>query len=316
MSGSSGPIDWTPMIIGFAAGLVSRLLYLRSHRRHYPGYPSGYISQVALGVIAAMIGSSVLVSLKAKEFTAATFLALAATQFRDVRNTERRTLEQEENLILVGRGAGYIEGIAITYEARNYLAMLVALATSAVALFTPVYVGIAGAIVFVAVGEKFMSGPVIGDFIDVEPADIRFEKGSLLYAGPVMMMEVGLPDSRERYQQYGMGVVLRPKDPRGEAALWNIAQRQAIAHEAAMAVGVQKDVGYPEQVPLCRMDMPGGTGSAALSILPVERNMNKLIDAIKRVPVLESSKFGRITNTKERQQEQHQAAKEGQPSHG
>ncbi|AEJ39308.1 hypothetical protein TPY_1118 [Sulfobacillus acidophilus TPY] len=313
MSGSSTPIDWTPMIVGFIAGFLSRLLYLRSGRSHYPGFPSGYVSQIALAIIAAMIGSSIIVSLKGKEFTAATFLTLAATQFRDVRTTERKTLEQEENLILVGRGAGYIEGIAITYEARNYLAMLVALVTSVATAEFHLWGGIIVGAIALIVGEMFMSGPRMGELVDVEPAELRFEKGSLLYVGPVMMMEVGLPDSRERYEKYGLGVVLKPKNARGEAALWNIAQRQAIAHESAAAVGVQKDVGYPEQTPLCRMDMPGGTGLAALSILPVERDVEKLIQAIKRTPVLESGKWSRIHNSMRRQSA---PRKEERPSHG
>ncbi|PSR29968.1 hypothetical protein SAMN00768000_3452 [Sulfobacillus thermosulfidooxidans DSM 9293] len=296
MSGSSAPIDWTPMIVGFVAGLLSRLISLKSGSTHYPGYPSGYVSQVALAIIAAMIGSSVLTSLIGKEFTAATFLTLAATQFRDVRNTERKTLEQEEKLILVSRGPGYIEGIAITYEARNYLAMLVALLTSAITQLGGLVLGIIGGIVILIISEIFMSGKHIGDVVDVQPAKITFDKGSLLYAGDVMMMEVGLPHSRERYEKEGLAVVLTPKNERGQAALWNISQRQAIAYEAAAAVGVQKDVGYPEQTPLCRMEMPAGTGKAGLSILPVDRDINKLIRAIKRTPVLESSKWSRMTS--------------------
>ncbi|MCY0898591.1 MAG: YIEGIA domain-containing protein [Firmicutes bacterium] len=304
MSGSTGPINWTPMIIGFAAGFISRVIYLRTGQTRNPGYPSGYITQLALAVIAAMIGSSVLVSLLGKEFTAATFLTLAATQFFNVRTQERKTLEQEEDLILVPRGAGYIEGIAITYEARNFLAMLVALATSAVAEWNP-YAGAVAGVVFVLFGEMYMSGPRVGELIDVEPAEVKFEKGSLLYAGPVMLIEVGLQDSRERYLKEGLAVVLKPRNPRGEAALWNIAQRQAIAHEAAAAVGVQKDVGYPEQGVVCRMAMPQGTGVAGLAIIPVEHNIDKLIQAIKNVPVLESGKWLKIRNTKNRKEHSH-----------
>ncbi|AUW95554.1 hypothetical protein BXT84_11265 [Sulfobacillus thermotolerans] len=284
------------MIVGFTAGFLSRLISLRSGRTHYPGYPSGYISQIALAVIAAMIGSSILTSLLGKEFTAATFLTLAATQFRDVRNTERKTLEQEEHLILVSRGAGYIEGIAITYEARNYLAMLVALLGSALTLAGGLTVGIIGSVIVLIISEIFMSGKRVGDLIDVQPAKISFDKGSLLYAGDVMMMEVGLPHSRERYEKEGLAVVLTPKDERGQAILWNVSQRQAITYEAAAAVGAQKDIGYPEQSPLCRMEMPAGTGKAGLSILPVDRDMAKLIKAIKNTPVLESDKWSKMSS--------------------
>ncbi len=293
---SSAPIDWTPMIVGFTAGFLSRLISLKSGRTHYPGYPSGYISQLALAVISAMIGSSILTSLLSKEFTAATFLTLAATQFRDVRNTERKTLEQEEHLILVSRGAGYIEGIAITYEARNYLSMLVALLGSALTLIGGLVVGIIGSVIVLAIAEIFMSGKHVGDLIDVQPAKISFDKGTLLYAGDVMMMEVGLPHSRERYEKEGLAVVLTPKNERGQAVLWNVSQRQAITYEAASAVGAQKDIGYPEQSPLCRMEMPAGTGKAGLSILPVDHNMSKLIQAIKNTPVLESDKWSKMTS--------------------
>ncbi len=296
MSSSSAPIAWTPMIVGFIAGFVSRLISLKSGRSHYPGYPAGYISQLALAVIAAMIGSSIITSLIGKEFTAATFLTLAATQFRDVRNTERTTLQQEEQLLLVSRGPGYIEGIAITYEARNYLAMLVALIGSGLTFAGGLIVGIVGSLIVIVIAQIFMAGKHVGDLIDVQPAKISFQKGSLLFAGDVMMMEVGLPHPRERYEKEGMAVVLTPKNARGQAVLWNVSQRQAITYEAAAAVGAQKDIGYPEQSPLCRMAMPAGSGKAGLSILPVDRDMAKLVRAIKRTPVLESDKWNRISS--------------------
>lgn len=304
MSGSAAPVNWDPMIVGFLAGFISRVLYIRSGKSHNPGYPSGYVIQLALAVIASMIGSVVIVALLGKQFTAATFLTLAATQFFNVRTNERKTLEQEEGLLLVGRGAGYIEGIAITYEARNFLAMLTALSTSLAAELN-LWVGIVAGIVFIIVGEMYMSGPRLGDMVDVEPTKLRFEKGTLLYAGKVMLMEVGLADSRQRFLTYGMGVTLTPRNARGQAVLWNIAQRQAISHEAAAAVGVQKDVGYPEQTPLCRMEMPSGTGIAALAIIPVEQDMDKLIKAIKNVPVLESGKWSRMHDSRKRKEDAH-----------
>lgn len=296
-SSSSQAINWLPMIIGFLAGFLSRVVSLKSGRDHYPGYPSGYVSQFALAIIAAMIGSSIITSLIGKQFTAATFLTLAATQFRDVRTTERKTLESEEQLILVPRGAGYIEGIAVTYEARNYLSMLVALVTAVAAQFLGWLPGIIAGIVAIIVGEVMMSGPTVGKFIEVRPSKISFEKDSLLYAGKVMLMEVGLPHARERWSEDGLAVELIPKNPRGQAALWDVAQRQAITHSAASAVGAQKDVGYPDQMPLCRMEMPHPTGKAGLGILPVHRDMERLIAAIEATPILESGKWSKMSNT-------------------
>lgn len=293
-SSSSIVINWLPMEIGFAAGLIGRLFSLIPGRSGYPGWPSGYISQLALAIIAALIGASVVTSLVSKQFTATTFLALAATQFRDVRQTERQTLEKEEALTLVARGAGYIEGIAKTYEARNYLALLVALFTSAATALGGLIPGIIAGIVFVILGEIFMAGGKVGDVMDVRPGKIRWEKSSLLYVDKVMMMEVGLPHARDHWSREGVGIVLTPKNRQGQALLWNVAQRQAITHEAAMAVGVQKDVGYPDLGPLTRLNMPAATGEAALAIIPVSHDMERLIKAIRATPTLESVKFQRF----------------------
>lgn len=65
-----------------------------------------------------------------KDFSAITFLTLAATQFRDVRNMERNTLQQLDGYELVPRGNTYIEGIALVFESRNYLAMLTSFVTT------------------------------------------------------------------------------------------------------------------------------------------------------------------------------------------
>ena len=51
-----------------------------------------------------------------KDFSAITFLTLATTQFRDVRNMERNTLQQLDGYELVPRGNTYIEGIALVLK--------------------------------------------------------------------------------------------------------------------------------------------------------------------------------------------------------
>lgn len=296
MGGSSVPINWTPMILGLAAGVLSRLLSLKSGRRDYPGYPSGYVIQLAMALIAALIGSAIVTALVAKQLTAATFLTLAATQFYNMRQSERKTLEQEEKLILVPRGPSYIEGIARTYEARNFLAMLVALAVSGLTALGGPVAGILAGVAVTVLAQQMMAGGVVGDVIDVNPGVIRFTKESLLYVDDVMLMEVGLPHSRQRWLAEGYGIILTPKGPRGQAVLWNIAQRQAITHEAATAVGVQKDMGYPEQGALTRMELPNATGRAALGLIPVDRDLQKLVKAIRQTPLLESGKWNRIAS--------------------
>ena len=113
--------------LGIAFGVITRYLVLRSDYRQYPGYPHGYITHLSLGLIAAVLGALAIPALAEKEFTAVTFLSLAATQFRDVREMERKTLAGLDLTNLVSRGPDYIEDISRIFEARNYLVMLIAL---------------------------------------------------------------------------------------------------------------------------------------------------------------------------------------------
>lgn len=111
------------IIIGTLAGSITRIVLLRVDYRQYPGYPHGYIVHLTLGVIASALGAVAIPAIIEKDFTAFTFLALATQQFREIRNQERTTLESLEETELIKRGKDYIEGIAKTFEARNYLVM-------------------------------------------------------------------------------------------------------------------------------------------------------------------------------------------------
>ncbi|HLQ71099.1 MAG TPA: YIEGIA domain-containing protein, partial [Bacillota bacterium] len=101
------------IVIGVCFGVIARIIMLRTDYRQYPTYPHGKIIHVSLGVIAAGLGALVIPALVNKEYTAVTFLALAAQQFRDVRKMERETLTKIDEMELVKRGSTYIEGIAM-----------------------------------------------------------------------------------------------------------------------------------------------------------------------------------------------------------
>ena len=107
---------------------------LRTDYRQYPTYPHGRIIHISLGVIAAALGAVAVPAMYKKDFTAITFLTLAAQQFRDVRKMERDTLSQIDSMELVSRGTTYIEGIAMVFEGRNYLVILTALLTTLASL--------------------------------------------------------------------------------------------------------------------------------------------------------------------------------------
>ncbi|MFZ0369163.1 MAG: YIEGIA domain-containing protein, partial [Halobacillus sp.] len=110
-----------PIITGILVGTALRVFMLRTDYRQYPTYLHGKIIHLSLGFIAASLGTIAIPSIMEKEFTAVTFLTLAASQFREVRNMERNTLSEMDSYELVPRGNTYIEGIAVAFESRNYL---------------------------------------------------------------------------------------------------------------------------------------------------------------------------------------------------
>lgn len=261
--------------------------------RQYPSYPQGYLTHLALGFIAAAIGAVALPALLAHRYEAVTFLVLAATQFRDVRVMERDSLLALEEWELVPRGAAYIEGIAKVFEARNYVAMLTALAASAVVLLIPVRLrwrallalGVAAALVLAL--ERVMAGRRVGDYAEVTAVPLRFV-GPLLYAGQVQLMNVGRSQARQAILEHGLGAVIHPVDLNARATLASPGQRQAIVHDLSAIFGVRRDVDEAEFTPMVRLDHE--SGDLGLVFMPVTRDPQALEDAIARTPVLESVK--------------------------
>lgn len=300
MSSAGPPVDWLAIGIGIAAGATLRFLLLRKDYRHYPGYPAGYVSHIALGFFSGVIGAVFYPALVAKEYTAATFLVLAATNFTAVRKTEVQKLTALDQLSLVKRGPGYIQGIAQSFEERNYLAMAGAVATSFTVSTLETYVkstiiaslgGVLAAVIAIWVAWALKSGPTLGDVLEASIGRLHFEQESLLYVDDVMLMEVGLPKARERYLSDGVGVILTPTTMRGAAVIWDLSQRQALSQSVAAIVGVKSDVGYPERTPLCRMDLPEGRGRAGLVLIPVAKDEKRILEAVRRCPVLENAKL-------------------------
>src|SRR5690554_4561850 len=120
------------LLTGTSAGFLARLYMLRRDYRQYPSYPQGWAVHLFVGFIGAAIGAVIVPAVIEKEYAAVSFLILAASQFREVRNVERATLGAMESTELVKRGTAYIEGIARVFEARNYLSIWVALSVAVV----------------------------------------------------------------------------------------------------------------------------------------------------------------------------------------
>jgi uncharacterized protein len=275
-----------PIVFGIATGTLARLFMLRTDYRQYPTYLHGKIIHVALGFIAAGLGTVAGPAIMEEEFTAITFLTLAASQFREVRNMERNTLTELDSYELVSRGKTYIEGIAIAFESRNYLVIFTSLISTLGYLLINIWAGIIGAIVALLISKKLMSGGKLKNIVEIEYVEPRFE-GAGLYVDNIYIMNIGLPDRQKEVLRYGMGFILKPKNMNARSTIANLGQRQAVLHDLSTALGVYRDSGTPALVPLAKRDLDDGR--VGVFVLPQERDIERAITVIGDVPTLENA---------------------------
>lgn len=279
--------DYTyAILLGIIIGTATRIYMLRTDYRQYPTYLHGKIIHIALGFIAAGLGTLAIPSILEENYTAVTFLTIAASQFREVRNMERNTLTELDNYELVPRGKTYIEGIAIAFESRNYLVIFTSLVTTLGYLLLNIWGGIVIGIIAFFISKKLMAGGKLRDIVDIEYVEPRFD-GPGLYVDNIYIMNIGLPERQKEVLRYGMGFILKPKSFDSRSSVANLGQRQAILHDVSTALGVYRDSGTPALVPLAKRDLDDGR--IGVFILPQERDVNKAIEIIGNVPTLENA---------------------------
>ena len=118
------------IVTAIIVGTLARIFSLKEDFRQYPSYPNGYLIHIVTGFISAALGAVAIPALLTKNFVAVTFLAIAIQQFRDVRKAEKESLTDLENTEYVFRGNAYIDGIAKSFESRNYFSLVVAFVTA------------------------------------------------------------------------------------------------------------------------------------------------------------------------------------------
>lgn len=275
------------VMIGVVFGITARLLMLRTDYRQYPTYPHGRIIHISLGAIAAALGAVAVPSLLNKEYTAVTFLALAAQQFRDVRKMERETLTKLDELELVSRGGTYIEGIAMVFEGRNYMVIFTAfIAALFSTVFSVWYWGILAGLFALWIAFRFKSGKSVSEIADIREAELRFE-GPDLYVDHVYMMNIGLKDSQTKIMEHGLALIATPKNLNSRVTLSNLGQRQAILYDLSTILGVYRDSGEPSLVPQAKLDLTDGR--LAIMILPLDHNVEKAKRIFLYAPLLENA---------------------------
>jgi len=274
------------ILVGVLAGFADRWIMLRNDYRHYPTYPHGHLTHLTMGLIAAGLGAVAVPALAKPDYVAVTFLALAVQQFRDIRNMERESLGKLEETKMIRRGTDYIEGIAKVFEARNYLCMLSALLSSAVTQIWSWPYGITVGFLCIVLSVKFMTGARLETIAEFKPGRVHF-KNSLLMVDDIVIMNVGLPATREKMLAEGLGLIIHPKDDNARLTLDNPGQRMAIIHDVVSILGSKVELSEPELMPLIRKQID--QGYLAFFIVANEPDMECLIEVVKKVPVLETA---------------------------
>ncbi len=278
------PLLWY-VLVGTAVGTWSRFSNLQGDYRRYPTSPNGVLIHGTVGFIASGMGAVAVPALLTKNWVAVTFLALAIQQFRDVRKAERNSLMDLEETEFIPRGNAYIDAIAKSFEARNYVAMLIGLATTSACLIvdTPVVFlnAAVGAVAGFAVNkyfQRYTRQQKLGDVAEVKEAKISFN-GYNLMVDDIYIMNVGLSATRKRVQEQGYAVMITPKNADGKITLANPGQRRALMSDIARVFGTERYIGT-------RRDFD--TERVAVVVVAIRRDKKLLLDVIKEVPLLES----------------------------
>lgn len=276
------------IVTAICVGTLARIFTLKEDFRQYPSYPNGYMIQLVTGFVAASLGAVAIPALMTKNFIAVTFLTLAVQQFREVRKAERESLQDLEDTEYTYRGKAYIDGIAKTFEARNYLALVVSFTTALTMEFVhfphqwgDVIAGvITGSIMFYLL-KRFSKGKTIGDIAKVEAGNIEVRDGELYVEGLFVSNLLGTDQAEELFQKEGLAVVITPHEPYLSLTLSHFGQRQAALFEATRAIGLKR-------YHFTRRNFT--TGQVVITLVPMIDQIDRFIESVKQTPLLESTK--------------------------
>ncbi|GLO68342.1 MULTISPECIES: YIEGIA family protein [Oceanobacillus] len=279
--------DLSVIITAVIIGTLARVWVLKEDYRQYPSYPNGYLIHVITGFVAAALGAVAIPALISKNFVAVTFLTVALQQFRDVRKMEKESLSDLENTEYTYRGKAYIDGIAKTFESRNYIAFITAFFVSLTITIIPlnlwinIIAGIAVGIAVVFFLKNFTKGKSIGDIAQVKEGKIEVKDSSLFVDGIYVSNLLGTDNAEKLFKEEGLAVVIYPNENHYRINLDNFGQRQAALFEATRALGNKR-------YHFTRKDYE--QGRVIITLVPIKQDIDALIEVVKKCPLLESTK--------------------------
>lgn len=287
--------------VAIIIGVVTRLIMLNLDQKQYPSQPNVLLSQIVLAFVASSLGALLVPALIERSYTSITFLSLAAEQFRQVRENRRNTLQNLEDSQLVKRGNSFIEEIARTYEVRNYMCIITSFITIGlyyliisevrlshnIALLISSLLGLILAFILRRISRR----KSIEDVADVSIVKIEFVDESIMKVGDLKgITNVGLKKDRDRFLSKGIGIEIKPKDNSytNAAIIYDLGQRQAIVYNLYSRLGIYRENNEPAFVPLPRRNP--NNESIMIAYIPMEKDEQKIIEAVKSCPILSTSK--------------------------
>ncbi len=281
--------EYVVMILtGILTGMIARVITLYVDYRQTPTYPNGLFNNLVTGFVASALGAVAIPALIEQDFTAITFLALATQHFRDIRKTEGESLAKLDHVGYTKRGPAYIDGIAKTYEARHYVSLAAAVAAvlcmnllGGQALLVQIAAGVAAGLAVTLLIKHFTKGKAVGDICTIKEGKIRVE-GSELYVDDMFVTSVlGTTRSKDLFLREGIAVVVTPKSDQFRVTLDSLGQRQAMLFEACRSLGVKR-------FQFTRKNYKNGV--ILIAIVPIVRDVGKMIHAVANTPILENSR--------------------------
>jgi hypothetical protein len=279
--------DLRVIITAIIIGTFARIITLKEDFRQYPSYPNGYLIHLITGFIASALGAVALPALLVKNFVAVTFLTIAIQQFRDVRKMEKESLTDLEETEFTFRGKAYIDGIAKTFEARNYFSLVVALVTSITIKLVPIKgwvgisIGAAVGLIILFLLVRISKGKTIGDIAEVKEGNIEVIGSELYVDGMFVSNQLGSDEAQKMFKDEGMAIVIYPNKDIFRINLDNFGQRQAALFEATRSLGLKR-------YQFTRRDFENGR--VVVALVPIKKDIDAFIEVVKKCPLLESVK--------------------------
>ncbi len=274
------------VLMGIFMGTAARFVTLRIDSRQVPSYPNSYFTNLVTGFLAASLGSVAIPALLSNDLAAITFLMLAVQHFRDIRRQTQESLQEIDPVGFAPRGTAYIDGIAKTFEARNYICLLTSFGTVlALYLTTSDNIRVNGAIAIITGSVliwcmvHFTKGKNIGDICTLHFGKIEVRGSELYVDGIWVTAMLGLEKRKQLFIDEGVALVATPKIEKHRLTLENDGQRAAMLYDAARSFGT-KELWFTKR--------SFSDGRVVVAFVPIIKDKEKILRAVRETPILES----------------------------